>query len=58
MFTGNRAFKAGESSSNGYQRVLEKDRAKFSDGINHKTGEGSLSIAHPSPAISVVVLLV
>jgi hypothetical protein len=58
MFIGNRDLSAGESSSSGYHRVFENDLARFSDGINHKTGAGSLSIAQPSPAIKVVVLLV
>jgi hypothetical protein len=58
LSVGNRAIIAGESSSIGSQRDLEKDRAKFSLGINHNAGDGSTSIDQARPAISVVVLLV
>ena len=47
---------ASQSSSIGSHRDFENDLARFSVGINHKAGLGSLSISHARPAISVVVL--
>ena len=42
----------------GSHRDFENDRAKFSEGISHKAGLGSLAISQARPAIRVVVLLV
>ena len=53
---GNRATSAGQSSNNGIQRLLLNERARFSLGINHSAGLGSVSIAQARPAIRVVVL--
>jgi hypothetical protein len=39
----------------GSQRDFENDRARFSEGINHKAGLGSLAISQARPAIRVVV---
>ena len=55
---GNRATNAGQSSRSGIQRDLLNERARFSDGISHSAGLGSVSIAQANPAIRVVVLLV
>lgn len=46
---------ASQSSSIGSHLLLEKERARFSVGISHNAGLGSLSISHARPAISVVV---
>jgi hypothetical protein len=39
----------------GSQRDFEKDRARFSEGMSHKAGLGSLAISQAKPAIRVVV---
>ena len=55
---GKHSSMVGLSSSMGSQRDFEKDLARFSDGISHKAGLGSLAISQARPAIRVVVLLV
>ena len=45
----------GLSSSMGSQRDLENDLARFSEGISHKAGLGSLAISQARPAMRVVV---
>jgi hypothetical protein len=42
----------------GIHRDLLNDRARFSVGISHSAGLGSVSMSHARPAINVVVLLV
>ena len=46
---------AGLSSSIGSHRDFENERARFSVGISHRAGLGSLAISQDRPAISVVV---
>jgi hypothetical protein len=55
LSTGQFCAIASQSSSIGSHLLLEKERAKFSVGISHKAGLGSLSISQARPAISVVV---
>ena len=52
---GKHSSMVGLSSSMGSQRLLENDLAKFSEGISHRAGLGSLAISQARPAIRVVV---